>query len=292
MLDSHPEIAIPHETYYVVRLAGNRRRYGSGAGFATESFLDDLFATGGFGRMDLSQDVVRAAFSSRPPSSYPDAIRRVFKLYALERGKTRYGDKTPVYVLHIGLLGSLFPEARFVHIIRDGRDVTRSFLDGGWADRIEDAALYWRLQVTRGRKAGRRLGPDRYHEVRYEDLVAEPGATLETICAFLGMAFDPAMLRYQESARRWAAASSRPERHRNILHVPTEGVRDWRREVSQHDLAIVEHLTGGLLADLGYELSAGASSLNVRVDGGRRWAGWQGRRIGGHLRGLVHAAGS
>jgi hypothetical protein len=284
MLDSHPEMAVPPETYFIVRFAKNQSRYDSSGVFAFADFIEDLVDTGGFKRMCLSEEALRESFHSNPPATYPDAIRGVFRLYALEQGKEGYGDKTPMYVLHIRQLGTLFPEARFVHIIRDGRDVARSFMDGGWADRIEDATLYWKLQVVRGRRAGQRLGPERYREVRYEDLVADPESVLTSICEYLDVAFDPGMLRYQESARHWADLSSQPERHRHTLLQPTAGLRDWRHEMPRRDLAVVELLAGDLLTDLGYELGSGSPSLGVRLDGTRRWLGWQGRRTRGHLR--------
>lgn len=284
MFDSHPDMAIPHETYFVVRLARNQSRYQASGSFATESFLADLFGQGGFRRMGVPEDAVRRWFAERQPDCYAQAIREVYGLYALRRGKARYGDKTPIYVLSLGALSTLFAESRFVHIIRDGRNVVQSFLDGGWADRVEDAALYWKLQVDRGRRAGRRLGADRYREVRYEDLLDNPVEVLSEVCRFLDLRFDDHMLKYQESAHRWATASRKPARHGNLLREPTKGLRDWRTQMSRSDVAIVEGLAGGLLTELGYELGAGHRTLTVAFDAGSRWAGWQGRRMASRLK--------
>lgn len=278
MLDSHPTMAIPPETYFTLRLAENRRLYEEPGGFATGLFLDDLGRTGGFRRMGMSPDALRERLAAHPPETYAGAIRSVYREYASSRGKARYGDKTPIYILHLPLLSSLFPEARFVHIIRDGRDVTRSFMDGGWADRIEDGALYWRLQVRRGRRAGSRLGPKRYREIRYEDLIDDPASTLSWICSFLDLEYDPQMLRYEETARQWTSTSRNPDRHRNLLREPTKGLRDWRTQMSPEELAVAEHLIGDLLAELGYELGGGRTRSSA-LDARRRWLGWQTRRV-------------
>ena len=80
-------------------------------------------------------------------------------------------------------LAELFPEADFVHLVRDGRDVAASFLELGWAGSIEEAALHWKLRVRRGRRAGARLPAGRYHELRYEELVADPEPSLRRLCA-------------------------------------------------------------------------------------------------------------
>lgn len=278
MLDSHPNMAIPPETYFTLRLAANRRRYEGRGRFATGLFLDDLCRTGGYRRMGMASDALRERIAADPPETYAGAIRSVYREYASSHGKTRYGDKTPIYILHLPLLGSLFPEAKFVHIIRDGRDVTRSFMDGGWTNRIEDGALYWKLQVRRGRRAGAGLGPERYREVRYEDLIDDPAAVLSSVCSFLNLEYDPQMLRYQETARRWASTSRDPNRHRNLLREPTKGLRDWRTQMPPEELAVVEHLIGDLLSELGYELRGG-NARSFAIDARRRWLGWQTRRV-------------
>ena len=278
MFDSHRDMAIPPDTYFVLRLAANRRRYEQSDGFATELFLDDLGRTGGFERMGIPSDALRESIRVQPPETYTAAIRSVYHEYASSREKTRYGDKTPIYILHLPLLSSLFPEAKFVHIIRDGRDVTRSFMDGGWTERIEDGALYWKLQVRRGRSAGSRLGPGRYREVRYEELVDDPASVLSSLCSFLDLEYDPQMLSYQETAHRWASASRDPNRHRNLLREPTKGLRDWRTQMSPAELAVAEYLIGDLLSELGYELGA-TPSRSFAMDARRKWLGWQARRV-------------
>jgi hypothetical protein len=226
----------------------------------------------------------RDRLHERPPDSYAQAIREVYALYANRQGKTRYGDKTPSYVISMDTLGELFPEARFVHIIRDGRNVTQAFMDGGWAKRVEDAAMYWKLHVERGRRSGRKLGSSRYREVRYEDLIDDPPRVLDDLCRFVDVAFDDQMLEYQESAQRWAESTSHPARHQNIQRLPTKGIRDWRTEMSANNVAAVERLVGKLLTELGYELSGRSASPRVVLDAGARWAGWQSRRLRRHLR--------
>ena len=102
---------------------------------------------------------------------------RVYAAYAAHQNKPRYADKTPKYVKDMARLTNLFPEARFVHIVRDGRDVVLSFQSLTWGpDAAIEAALRWRNWVELGRAAARDSGEDKYMEVRYEELAADAPA--------------------------------------------------------------------------------------------------------------------
>src|SRR5207237_1740039 len=103
-----------------------------------------------------------------------DAVRACFAVYAESRGKPRWGDKTPGYVEHLELLAELFPDARFIHIIRDGREVSTSIAEQPWGPPSPvAAAFWWRRKVKRGRRSGELLGPDRYLEIRLEHLISD-----------------------------------------------------------------------------------------------------------------------
>jgi hypothetical protein len=262
MFDSHPEMAIPHESHFIVPLARGRSRYERPEGFATETFVADLVQHPWFSRWGLAEDEVRESLRSNPPADCPEAIRRLFTLYARRRSKPRYADKTPGYVNHLSLLAAFLPEARFVHVIRDGREVALSLLEMEWGPTsFRDAAFYWKERVERGRRTGGRLGSERYREVRYEELVRDPEARLRELCAFVGVPFDSTMLRYHDRAEDVVTAAEFPHRHRRLFLPPTEGLRDWRRQMSLEELARFEAVAGGLLSELGYE--RGLDSLPV-----------------------------
>lgn len=279
MLDSHPEMAIPQESYFVVSMGRHRRKYERSGGFDTEPFATDLVGHAWFQRWGLSESETREALSATRPRDYPDAVRSVYQLYADRQGKTRYGDKTPAYVLNLRLIGQLFPEARFVHVIRDGRDVALALLEVAFGPRtIDEAALTWRRMVKRGRRMGRVLGA-RYCEVRYEDLVAQPEQSLVRICDFLDLDFQGSMLRYFERAEELLATFPRPEPHRNLTIPPTRGLRDWKRQMGKDDLILFEELAGDTLTELGYERASDRPRLRFRLEARRRWAGLEIRRV-------------
>jgi hypothetical protein len=227
MLDSHPELAVPPESHFALaRSARSLRRA--------------LRREPWFALWEIAAPDVRRLDCA-------DAVRALFAAYAATRRKPRYADKTPHYVSHLPRLAARFPEARFVHVVRDGRDVALSLLEVPWGpDTIEEAALHWRRRVLEGRAAG--LPTDRYRELRYEALVADPERELRALAPWLELDYDAAMLAYPHHS----LTVPRPEHHRRLGLAPTPGLRDWRREMAPEDAACFEAVAGDALAELGY----------------------------------------
>jgi hypothetical protein len=187
-----------------------------------------------------------------------EAIAAIYETYADKAGKPRWGDKTPMYMRHLPLLERLFPDAQFLHLVRDGRDAAVSFLrmpEGTftrtWAHptKVREFACLWRVEVEAARELGRRVGAGRYRQTRYEDLVADPVTVVREVCDFASLTFEPAMLEYA----REVDVSAKPHQQR-LLQAPTPGARDWRSELSVDDAHAFEAVAGELLAELGYEL--------------------------------------
>jgi hypothetical protein len=251
ILDRSPGIAIPDESFFIPLLA---RRHGGT--IDVEHFLDDVARIATIREWGLSVEDVRPRVRSGMPTA--EAIAAIYEAYAGCAGKPRWGDKTPMYMRHLDLLDELFPDAQYVHLIRDGRDAALSFLQmpegtftRTWAhpQTPEQFACLWRTEVRDARALGRRLGPARYLEVRYEELVVEPESTVRAICGFAAIAFERGMLDYT----RAVDVSAKPHQQR-LLTPPTAGVRSWREDMSAEDVSGFESVAGDLLDELGYEV--------------------------------------
>jgi sulfotransferase family protein len=256
MLDSHPLLAIPNESHFVVPFLKDRRL--AQQPLDINAFWSAITERGRrFGQWGVPPDSLKAALSEDAPTTVEDALRSTFRAYALWRGKPRYGDKTPIHVLHIKLLSDRFPEARFIHMIRDGRDAALSYLDVDFGpNTLAEAAVYWRRFVRAGRAAGNRLSPSRYLEVRYEDLAANPREVLDRVSDFLDLRFDEAMLTYHERRDLVPVGAIH---HQNLRIPPTKALRDWRVEMSARDVRTFEGVAGDLLDELGYPRARGRS---------------------------------
>jgi hypothetical protein len=252
MLDGHSQLAIPDESYFLPQIADRHRDPIDPAAFA-----DDLARLPTLREWEVDPRDVRERL--RPGMTVGQAVSQVYLLYAEARGKTGWGDKTPMYMQHLPLLERLFPDARYVHLIRDGRDAALSFLampEGvvtrTWAHPTSAAAFacQWRTEVEAARALGRRVGAH-YLEVRYERLAAEPEDTLREICAHVELPFEAAMLDYAERVD----VSSKPHQQR-LRQRPTAAVRNWRKEMRADDVRGFEQVAGDLLGELGYDRTA------------------------------------
>ncbi len=262
MLDSHPEIAIPAETqFYPALLAVSE---------GSDDWLEPALAaiTGCHSWGDYRMNA--AAFEHRVRMSKPagrgDVLRTFYRTYAARFGKHAWGDKFPGNVLNMNRIAQLLPEARFLHIIRDGRDVAASLREMWWrpGDSYQECIALWAGRIRVAREQAASTLP--YREIRYESLVHDPRGVLAEVCAFIEFPYDDAMLTYHHRAHErhdeiadWNFQGRLIPRHELIgVHSATqtapteERIGRWRSEMSAADLAECERVAGDVLAELGY----------------------------------------
>jgi hypothetical protein len=211
-------------------------------------------------KFDLSAaDIGRLLDESRSQAEFID---RFFAAYCRHAGKPRWAEKTPDNVRVIDYVLAHFPRARFVHVLRDGRDTVCSLrthpshlVVGGrrvplrTRKPLDQCIDRWVTTVTMGLA---HRGDPRYHEVRYEDLAASPDATLRTLLGRLDEPWDPAVLEFH--ARRDGSR----EELRNPLHpgihrpVSPRSVGRWRSELTRGEADRFKSRAGDLLLRLGY----------------------------------------
>jgi Sulfotransferase family len=277
MLDAHPEMAVPPETHFIPDVI---RACDRGAG--PDGVVETLRASRRWGDMGIGDAEIRARFAALDRFDATTASRAIYLAYAEDKGKRRWGDKTPKYSLVMGEIEDALPEARFVHLIRDARAVALSrvrMVEGRGEKPPNPAgvAARWAKRISQARAQGESLGG--YLEIRYEDLVLDTEPTLRRVCEFIALDFDPAMLDYHERAGDRLSEISRdlPDaegkrkgvvagEHRLRVHAKAKEPPDraritsWKEQLSASDQRACEEAAGELLADLGYELSGGAAA--------------------------------
>ena len=277
MLDAHPEMAIPSETHFIPDLIKAYRLESA----TPERMCEVVTAHRRWGDFHLDPEELLERFRAIDPINPGDAARAFFQLYAEREGKTRWGDKTPGYVREMHRIESVLPEARFVHLVRDGRDVALSVLGMNWGpSTVPEAAFRWKKRILRSREQAPRIG--HYVELRYEDLVRDTEDTLQRICEFIELPYDEAMLRYHERAperlqekardldrgpdKAPQSAEARLSSHALATQPPDpDRIERWRTEMSAEDRAVYEELAGDLLADLGYEVETVPAQRPIRA---------------------------
>jgi hypothetical protein len=275
MLDAHPQLAIPPETHFVPRvLSVCERLVAEGASTAEirAQALDAMTTHPRWEDFGLSAQRVRELMERHDPLTPGAAIRSFYEAYAAGEGKPRWGDKSPPYTWKAQRIQRALPEAHFIHLIRDGRDVALSLSEVSWgpAD-ITLAAEKWVSELRRARKRAHGLARGTYMELRYEDLVAEPEPVLRKVARFVDLPWDEAMLAYHRKAEERMSremartlkplgggtitAEERARQHELVSRPPSQSrVGRWRTEMSPEDRAAFELVAGKMLKRLGYEL--------------------------------------
>jgi hypothetical protein len=264
LLNAHPQIAVTHETRWIPDCFTHRRGV-TEEGLVEPRLVTTLLEHKRFPFLEITREELEQLVVTDPPIPYATFVSRLLDLYGRARGKRLVGDKTPRYARCIGVLHELWPRARFIHVIRDGRDVylsAKSWISEAMLERYPtwrehpalSAGLWWTRNVRMARESAAMLDPALYHEVRYEALVADPARECAALCAFLDVPYEAAMLRFHERSHNLRPASARPPGSRKRLPV-TRGLRDWRSELSEQEVRQFEATGGDLLDELGYERS-------------------------------------
>jgi hypothetical protein len=284
MLDAHPDLAIPGETHFVPALIKRVERRKPRADELTGLIVGHKR----WGDFQLEPHDLRARLRAIDPLTAGDALRSFYMLYAEKHGKSRYGDKTPGYLREMPRIQRVLPEARFVHIVRDGRDVALSVLKMNWGpETVTEAAALWVERITKARTLAPKT--NHYIEVKFEDVLANTEPTLKRVCEFIELDFDPVMLDYHERAEarlqekaRDLPRSKRPpqpaelrmQSHALAKEPPkAERTALWRTQMEPVDREEYERIAGPLLAEFGYpigaEAEAAAEAAQAPVAAGR-----------------------
>jgi len=257
MLDHHPQLAVANDSHFIPRAIGDITDKTDPP--LTPELVERVRCYRRFTRLGLSDVIVFEA--AERAQTYSEFVSALYSEYGRLHGKPLAGEKTPDYVRYLSLLHALFPWVRSIHIIRDGRDVALSTLEWAREDKgpgrfelwreepVVVCALWWCWQVITGMEDGKALGPDRYREIKYEDLIARPDEILRGITVFLELPYCREMLDYHLGKISYEPGLSA----KKAWLPPTPGLRDWRTQMTERDVELFEAIAGDFLFALGYE---------------------------------------
>ena len=198
-------------------------------------------------------------------------VELVYLKHLTKERKHRWGDKTPGYIEIVPQLASLFPGAKFIHFIRDGRDVAKSFQALRWSGRwLHDNTREWVEAMDYNERWNRTALSKQIFQARYEDLVLDTEKTVREICEFLGEEFEPGMLSWREKVDDLMPARE-AHIHQSLKQTPDSTfIFRWKQEMSVRELLVSEAFIGKRLEALGYERRF-RSSARVPILGLTRW---------------------
>ncbi|MBN1122547.1 MAG: sulfotransferase [Anaerolineae bacterium] len=243
MLNHHPEIAIPLESFFIVDYLRAPKTIPAAR---LGSMLRHEYELKEWG-LDLTGEMLEGCETPR------ELITRLHERYAAEHGKTRWGQKTPRLIRFGGLLKTNYPKARFVIVLRDPRATVNSLMKSNvHSANVLFASKRWAADVREG-LALKQTYPDDVLEIRYEDLVTQPEQNLRQVCDFLDIAYDPVMLTYHKSGVK-EYSSYYDQIHARLAQPPQASRVDaWQDELKPEDVAIIESVCGDLMEQVGYQ---------------------------------------
>ncbi len=275
MLNAHPLVTVPPECGFALWLSeafGDWSLASSEQEEQVDTVVDAVLGTRKFETWGVQKEALRKGILTQRPATWSALVRVVYQVYADRVSATPHllGDKNNYYISHIESLRRLAPQARFLHIVRDGRDVacsylevTRSNITSKYSPRlpatIREIAFEWHRNVTGVLEVLPQDASDRVHHLRYEDLVRFPEASLVRVCAFLGIPFDKGMLDYFERERTSEHASEPTEFLQwksRVVDPPTmDSVGRYIRDLSPSERQEFEEVAGSTLTAFGYPVT-------------------------------------
>lgn len=253
MLDAHPEIAFPPETHFLRTLVVSNKAVNR------SDAIKMLEAHPFVSRVGIDSAALASGFpENHRARNWHQAYRVLLDLVRLRSGKKLVGDKDPKNIEYLPLIKAVYSDARILHIVRDPRDVLLSRMKADWSKErpILHHVLAYRAQLRMGRYDGSRLFGDRYMEIQYEKLIAEPETTLQRICAFLGVSYKPQMLEFHKSAAHLVSGDEAQWKQNVTKPLLTANSGRWRQTLTRVRILQAERLCGDVFEPHGpYERS-------------------------------------
>ena len=258
ILAAHPNVAIPPESYVLGDAIREYLRISYLPWPVVYPSIVGMFDRHPrFYTWEIDLDPVRQHLGALPSGqqNLSNIVDSIYRQYITQKKPeaTIWGDKTPVNTGFLPWIDRLFPRARYIHAIRDGRDVVNSFLQSKLYTEVDQACNHWLTYVDRAKRFGQRKDAESYVEIRYEELVLSPAAIVRGLCNFLGIDFRERILSAWQDASELGDVPWHPH-HANVMKPIDSGrIGSWRRELDAQTQAIVARRLGARLQRLDYE---------------------------------------
>ena len=264
MLDQHPNIVIPPEAVFIMLLYSkysknnfNRKKI--------LSFYESIWIEKWLERWNLDKEQLKKDFLLlNNNASFSDLCKIIYRNYAKSNKVNNYyiiGDKNPQYSLFIDKLISLFPEAKFVYIIRDYRDNILSFKKVRFDLKFTTALAYRWVRYNKDILKMKLKYPEKFISVQYEHLLKNPKKELEKICNFLEINYSSNMLEYYKNQNIFM-----PDFHKNLKKpVMKKNSNKWKKKMDKDDIKKADRICYKLAKEFGYNSSNIKKNLSTII---------------------------
>ncbi|EKU97437.1 sulfotransferase domain protein [Leptolyngbya sp. PCC 7375] len=260
MLDAHPDVAIAPETHFIRNFWLKREQYGDLAEDSNyQALLNAIADIPEFAEMELDLSTFQDA-AQKLDRSYAVLFNLLLDQFRQDRNTQIVGEKTPNHLLYMQILQTFFPNARFIHIVRDPRAVVNSWKTVPWSTgSIAGDAEVWRRYMATARQSPPDNGA--IFTLYYEQLISTSEDCLKKLCNFLELSFDASMLDYYTHQSKRVNVNREPWKGNAVRPVSSKSLTRWQRELSTAEIATIESVAGSEMCQLGYELQSGSWHL-------------------------------
>ena len=273
ILNAHPNIAIPEEIIYFgstmagVPIAEWRKPALSEKAYQdfVADFVDNkCHVLDGIDHQEIKSEILA---SHQRDFCFP--YRTILEAWAKHHGKKRWGEKTPGNLFYADILVEMFPDARFIHLVRDPRAGVSSMMKTTFfPNDIAFNAMSRRKFMRKGRAILEQAVPTSQRLLlRYEDIVTEPEISIRAICDFIGETFEPAMLSfYKDSSKYMKAEAASSFNKAATKPISAEMLDKWKKHLSSDQVAMVEAVCRKEMQEFNYAFSENSLSLSQRFE--------------------------
>lgn len=270
LLNAHSQIVVTREAFFLMPLLKKKYLNRLISRNTIKNFNDDLTRKAKIEKTCLQgtfvegnyPEVILQILQQHEKITVKDFIDSIFSFYCYKEGKNVWGNKTPSFFRNIDILYSLFPDAKFIHIIRDGRDVFHSMRKiNPLRNNVSVMALDWVYKLYRIEKSFRKIPANNKATVRYEDLIEKPIETLKSICSLIGVEYESNMMDFYKSS--FANTSIK---HSELIFKPinTFNKEKWKRNLTHREIELFNLLAGHYLKKYNYgDVNPNLSFLNI-----------------------------
>lgn len=273
LFDAHPNVKIPWECQYIVNLYP---KYGNISEWTKEtlnSFYEDLLVQWQFRLWTVDKQILKEEILEQ--EGYNDyatickVVHNNFRSLYKKKELLYFGDKNPGYSIYISRLKKIFPEARFIYILRDYRDTYLSIKNVDFELPIVSTVTYkWKYFFKQALKAKAKF-PDSVYILKYEDLVSEPELHFKLVCKFLGLPYNADVFEFYEKkdeVYKVLTTERARKNHASLLHpISRKRTNRWKKELSKKEVQIADYVAGRYAKKAGYKRKYKMSSVLTAI---------------------------
>lgn len=270
MLTCHRSIVIPPECGFIIWLYEEFKSWSVTNLTKSNSlkhFINKLLECRKIETWHLEEENLIKYIISNRPHSYSDLVSCIYEFYGLSKWNSfnRWGDKNNFYINHIITLKEIFPDAFFVHLVRDGRDVACSYKNlihkkdeskyaPNLTKKIDEIAEAWKSDIQTINDSFLSIGWNNVIEVKYECLVSKPENTLRNLTQKICVDYDPSMLHYYKLNKELELEPKEfiKWKEKNLKPLIKEEIGRYKSELTDNEMLVLEEIAKNQLVYYGY----------------------------------------